>query len=249
MKVKKLISIVLIAAMQAVCILTAFAEPLDSTNIYAAPDSTIPADEVKAIIDVPPANLISGDVDRNGKTDVIDALLALRISMDGMQDDDLALVCADVDSDMEVTAADGLMIFRNVVADMQLPANRRISFINSLFAQMGKPYVRGGSGPDSFDCSGLVYYCLNQANYSIGRWTAAAYAANEDWTRIASISDLEVGDLMFFRQADESSISHVAIYIGNNMIIHASNSNGRVLIATLTNWYYTNFRWARRVDL
>lgn len=169
--------------------------------------------------------------------------------MNGEPDDALAGVCADVDKDMAITSSDALIIFRSILLEEQLPQNRKIDFINSLFEQMGKPYVWGGSGPDSFDCSGLVYYCLNQAGYSISRRTAASYAENEDWEWVNSISELEVGDLMFFRQADEVSISHVGIYIGNNMLIHASYSNGRVLITTITNWYNTNFRWGRRVDL
>lgn len=209
----------------------------------------VPPDDGKAIIDEPPALLVNGDVDRNGTVDVIDAMLALRMSINEVPDDALIEVCTDVDGDMVVTSSDALIIFRSIVLEEQLPQSRKINFINSLFEQMGKPYVWGGSGPDSFDCSGLVYYCLNQSGYSIDRWTAASYAANDDWEMINSISELEVGDLMFFRQADESSISHVGIYIGNNMLIHASYSNGRVLIATITNWYMTNFRWGRRVNL
>lgn len=209
----------------------------------------VPPDDVKAVIDEPPAPLVSGDADRNGTVDTIDAMLALRMSMDGEPDCALTGVCIDVDKDMAITASDALIIFRSILLEEQLPQNRKIDFLNSLFEQMGKPYVWGGSGPDSFDCSGLVYYCLNQAGYSISRQTAASYAENEAWERINSISELEVGDLMFFRQADESSISHVGIYIGNNMLIHASYSNGRVLITTITNWYTTNFRWGRRVDL
>ncbi len=219
-------------------------------SVFTMPLSAqVPPDDVKTIIDEPPAPLVSGDADRNGSVDNVDAMLALRMSMNGEPDDALAGVCADVDKDMAITSSDALIIFRSILLEEQLPQNRKVDFINSLFGQMGKPYVWGGSGPDNFDCSGLVYYCLNQAGYSISRRTAASYAENEDWEWVNSISELEVGDLMFFRQADEVSISHVGIYIGNNMLIHASYSNGRVLITTITNWYITNFRWGRRVDL
>lgn len=219
-------------------------------SVFVMPLSAqVPPDDVKSVIDEPPAPLVTGDVDRNGTVDNIDAMLALRMSMNEAPDDALVGVCTDVDGDMAITSSDALIIFRSIILGEQLPQNRKINFINSLFEQMGKPYVWGGSGPDSFDCSGLVYYCLNRAGYSIGRWTAASYAANDDWEMINSISELEVGDLMFFRQADENNISHVGIYIGNNMLIHASYSNGRVLITTITNWYNTNFRWGRRVDL
>ena len=76
----------------------------------------------------------------------------------------------------------------------------------------------GGSGPDVFDCSGLVYYCLNQAGYTISRQSAAMYAANADWDYIESIDELTAGDLMFFMQAGESRITHVGVYIGNGLI-------------------------------
>lgn len=247
MNFKRMILFVITTFMLFTCAFPLFAEELPVKAIIDEPL----AEElsVKAVIDEPPAVLVNGDVNRNGTVDIVDAMLALRMSMNENDNDDpLIAVCADVDGDRAVTAADALIIFRNIVSETELPQNRRLNFLNSLFEQMGKPYVYGGSGPDEFDCSGLVYYCLNQAGYSISRRTAASYAANENWERISSISELEAGDLMFFRQADESNISHVGIYIGNNMLIHASYSNGRVVIATTTNWFTTNFRWGRRVD-
>ncbi len=206
----------------------------------------------EAVYDEPPMTLVCGDVSRSGSVDITDAMLTLRtaqgIAQDSVQSDELALVCADVNSDRSVDTVDALMLLRSVTTESELTPGRRITFVNKLFEQMGKSYVYGGSGPDVFDCSGLVYYCLNQAGYTISRQSAAMYAANADWDYIESIDELTAGDLMFFMQAGESRITHVGVYIGNGLILHASSGAGRVVISTMSNWYTTNFRWGRRVD-
>mgnify|MGYP001519132949 CR=1 FL=1 len=56
----------------------------------------------------------------------------------------------------------------------------------------------GSSGPDSFDCSGLVYYCLRQAGLNIGRLNAAGYSNYAGWQRIDGKENLIRGDLVFF---------------------------------------------------
>lgn len=203
----------------------------------------------EAVYDDPPAQLICGDTNRDNTADIIDAMLTLRIAQNLITlPDDLSYVCADSNHDYSITTVDALILLRKVMFETTPHTCRRIAFLNSLFDQMGKPYVYGDSGPDSFDCSGLVYYCLNQSGYSISRQSSAMYAANENWDYISSINDLVPGDLMFFRQDDESRITHVGVYIGNNLILHASSGAGRIVISSMTNWYLTNFRWGRRVD-
>lgn len=121
------------------------------------------------------------------------------------------------------------------------------TFIALLYEQLGKPYILGHSGPDSFDCSGLVYYCLRNAGVNIGRLNAAGYSMYEQWDRVDTIEELVVGDLMFFYDSGFTRISHVAVYIGNNQIIHASSSAGCVTISNIGNWHRTYFAWGRRV--
>ncbi len=203
----------------------------------------------EAVYDDPPAYLVCGDTNRDNTADIIDAMLTLRIAQRIITlPDELSYVCADTNHDYTVTTVDALILLRKVMFNQPSHTCRRIAFLNSLFDQMGKPYVYGDSGPDSFDCSGLVYYCLNRGGYTISRQSSAMYAANENWEYISSIDELVPGDLMFFRQADESRITHVGVYIGNNLLLHASSSAGRVVISSMTNWYLTNFRWGRRVD-
>ena len=80
--------------------------------------------------------------------------------------------------------------------------------------QKNKPYASGGTGPDSFDCSGLAYYCHN---YEIPRTSGAQSSGNG---QSISKSNLEAGDLMFWN-TDGSGVSHTSIYIGGGQMIHA----------------------------
>ncbi|MFI9647570.1 NlpC/P60 family protein [Streptomyces sp. NPDC052040] len=81
-------------------------------------------------------------------------------------------------------------------------------------SQLGKPYVYGATGPSSFDCSGLTSWSYAQAGVSIPR--TSQEQANIG-TRIYSVNDLKVGDLVFFF----NDIHHVGLYAGNGQILHA----------------------------
>lgn len=78
--------------------------------------------------------------------------------------------------------------------------------------QIGKPYVSGGSGPNSYDCSGLTQWAFSQAGVSITRTT---FTQHNDGTKIGR-SQLKPGDLVFF-----NNLAHVGFYAGNNQILHA----------------------------
>ncbi|MFH8881552.1 NlpC/P60 family protein [Streptomyces californicus] len=80
-------------------------------------------------------------------------------------------------------------------------------------AQIGKPYVWGASGPASYDCSGLTQAAWREAGVTLPRTT---WDQVEFGTRVAT-SDLKPGDLVFFYD----DISHVGIYKGEGMMIHA----------------------------
>lgn len=78
--------------------------------------------------------------------------------------------------------------------------------------QVGKPYVSGGSGPNSYDCSGLTQWAYAQAGVSITRTT---YTQQNDGTKIGR-DQLMPGDLVFF-----NDLGHVGLYAGNGMVLHA----------------------------
>ncbi|MEU3252805.1 NlpC/P60 family protein [Streptomyces sp. NPDC006997] len=80
-------------------------------------------------------------------------------------------------------------------------------------AQIGKPYVWGATGPDSYDCSGLTQAAWNAAAISLPRTTYDQVNAGTT----VSLSSAQPGDLVFFYD----DVTHVGIYIGNGMMIHA----------------------------
>ncbi len=115
-------------------------------------------------------------------------------------------------------------------------------------AQIGKQYVTGDEGPDTFDCSGLVYYCFKQNGVSISRRSSASYAENNSWTLITDMHSVRAGDMLFFRSDSSASVSHVGICIGSGKMIDASSSNGKVMRRSHTSEYWSrNFVCARRV--
>lgn len=99
------------------------------------------------------------------------------------------------------------------------------SFVNAALAQLGKTYVLGGKGPDVFDCSGLVYYALKASGNGISYMTSYGWADAGQYARIGSMSELRRGDVVCAK-------GHVGIYLGDGQIVHASSSNGKVVIAS-----------------
>lgn len=89
-------------------------------------------------------------------------------------------------------------------------AEKAIAFAR---AQIGKPYVWGATGPDSYDCSGLTQAAWKAAGVTLPRTT---YDQVDAGTTV-SLADARPGDLIFFYD----DISHVGVYIGNGMMIHA----------------------------
>lgn len=122
-------------------------------------------------------------------------------------------------------------------------ANEVIAYAKTL---LGKPYVWGAQGPNSFDCSGFTYYVFkNSANITLPR------TSQDQSTYGTTISkkNLKVGDLVFFDTSGSNSgnVSHVGIYIGSNQFIHASSSKGKVVISDFNNYYTNAFVKAKRV--
>ena len=110
---------------------------------------------------------------------------------------------------------------------------------------LGRPYVWGGNGPNSFDCSGFTKYVYTHFGYNINR-TASAQLKNGV---SVSRSELQAGDLVFFYNGKVSTpVSHVGIYIGNGDFIHASSNSYTVEISSLyAKNYDAKYVYARRI--
>ena len=115
-------------------------------------------------------------------------------------------------------------------------------------SRLGCPYVYADEGPNSFDCSGLVYYCLRSAGVQVSRMSSKNLARVDSWQTIPDQGSLIRGDLVFFTNSvGESDIGHVGIYMGSGKYIHASSSAGKVIISSWSDWASENFQWAKRV--
>ncbi len=100
-------------------------------------------------------------------------------------------------------------------------------------SQLGTPYQYGGRTPGvGFDCSGLTSWSWEQAGVAIPRTSRDQYAATE---RI-SLGDLRPGDLVFYA-ANGSTVSHVAMFVGNDTLVHARSSVAHVVEDQLSTWW------------
>lgn len=109
---------------------------------------------------------------------------------------------------------------------------------------IGCKYVYGGSGPSSFDCSGLTMYVYKKFGISLPH---SATAQSKIGTTV-SREDLQPGDLIFFKNyRTNKGIGHVGIYIGDNKFVHASTEKTGVITSTLSGSYSSRFVTATRL--
>ena len=93
-----------------------------------------------------------------------------------------------------------------------------------------KPYIWGTQGPNSFDCSGLVYAAYRSAGLDWPNWDRLNSALYAGYTKHVSLNELVPGDLLFYSyKGTISSIHHITIYAGNGMMWEA-NSKGKGLL-------------------
>ena len=103
------------------------------------------------------------------------------------------------------------------------------TFIQIAESKLGCKYVRGAKGPNRFDCSGFVYWCLNQAGVKQSYMTSISWRSCRKYMRIKKMSDIKRGDVMIFK-GKSMATGHVGIYLGKGRMIDASSSKGKVRI-------------------
>lgn len=126
-----------------------------------------------------------------------------------------------------------------VAAPAPKPSASKVDqLIAFLKAQLGKPYVYGATGPDSFDCSGLTQAAFASIGIDLPRTSQEQSTVGTP----VSLSALQVGDLVFW--GGESTAYHVAVYIGDNQFLAAQNPSKGVVIEPMD---FSMPDWAVRV--
>ncbi|MHB1854871.1 MAG: C40 family peptidase, partial [Acidimicrobiales bacterium] len=105
-------------------------------------------------------------------------------------------------------------------------------------AQVGKPYVYGGTGPDGFDCSGLVMEAYASAGVTLPRVAQDQY---DFGPQLAAGTPLQPGDIVFF--GTPTAITHDGIYIGNGMMVDAPHTGADVRVES---YLWSDFAGATR---
>jgi cell wall-associated NlpC family hydrolase len=111
-----------------------------------------------------------------------------------------------------------------------------ITAIQYALAQLGKPYVWGGSGPGGFDCSGLTMQAYGAAGIALPRTTYTQVYAGQP---IFAMSQLAPGDLLFTLGSDPGpggAPGHVGMFIGANTVIDAPRTGATIQLTSLSGW-------------
>jgi cell wall-associated NlpC family hydrolase len=109
----------------------------------------------------------------------------------------------------------------------------RDSVVRTVRAQIGAKYARGGQTPErGFDCSGLIRYVMAALSFDVPRTARqqarVGFAVHRDTSRLLP------GDVLTFAKTKKSAVSHVGIYVGDGMFVHASSVAGRVIESPVT---------------
>ena len=108
--------------------------------------------------------------------------------------------------------------------------------VDTAMAQLGKPYVWGGAGPNSFDCSGLTQFAYSAAGIGLPHSSRMQSGVGAPVAQ----ADLQAGDLVFFY----SPVSHVGIYIGHGQVVAAPTAGD---VVKVQNMAYMPFSGGRRL--
>ena len=113
-------------------------------------------------------------------------------------------------------------------------------------SQVGKPYKSGGNGPDNFDTTGFVCYCLKE-NGLISKRTKTKQLAQEG-TEVAK-EDLQPGDVVFFWTSNEGQAEYAGIYVGDGKFVAARNEENPVSELDFnSNYFQKRYVTARRFE-
>ncbi len=137
-------------------------------------------------------------------------------------------------ADPSVIAAPPPSAVHDAPAPTEGPGGRNDVVVQAALTQIGKPYSWGATGPDAFDCSGLIQWAFLQTGRKLPR---SSQALAEGGQPIGQ-ADLQPGDIVTFY----SDVSHAGIYIGDGMMVHASTFGVPVKVAPISSSPFHNAR-------
>ncbi|MFW5837017.1 MAG: C40 family peptidase [Desulfovibrionaceae bacterium] len=117
------------------------------------------------------------------------------------------------------------------------------AFRQSVESFLGTPYVWGGETRHGADCSGFTQLVMQENGYRIPR-------VSRDQAKIGEKVDqdaLKLGDLVFFDTKGEGRITHVGLYLGGNLMAHASSSKGVIIVLFSNRYFQSRYEGARRI--
>ena len=126
------------------------------------------------------------------------------------------------------------------------PSTSKEKMLMEIVKYMNTPYKFGGESKSGIDCSAFTQTVYNSCSIHLLR------SAREQFTEGIEIDDknnLKFGDLVFFNTRKTVKPGHVGIYIGDNLFVHASSSNGVIVTPLDSEYYSERFMGARRIDL
>ncbi|MEW6672458.1 MAG: C40 family peptidase [Thermodesulfobacteriota bacterium] len=117
------------------------------------------------------------------------------------------------------------------------------AFRNSVESFLGTPYFWGGNSRRGVDCSGFTKLVMQENGYLIPR-------VSRDQAKVGSpvsMGELQLGDLVFFDTKNEGWINHVGLYLGGNLLAHASSSKGVTIVLFSDRYFQSRYIEGRRI--
>ena len=116
---------------------------------------------------------------------------------------------------------------------------RASAALDFAYSKVGLPYIYGGTGPNGYDCSGLVQASWRHAGVDLPRTTFSQATVG---TQIYDMSALQPGDIMFF-----SGQNHNGLYAGNGQMVHAPRTGRNIEVVGLAAYWAGQFEFAVRL--
>ena len=128
----------------------------------------------------------------------------------------------------------------------EAPSTAKEKMLIEILKYMNTPYKFGGESKSGIDCSAFTQAVYNSCNIHLLRTAREQYT---EGIEIDNKHNLRFGDLVFFNTRKTVKPGHVGIYIGDNLFVHASSSNGVIVTPLSAEYYSERFMGARRIDL